>query len=90
MPESENQIFRSNSTSNRLLSAFAKIHGYMYLRSIINPLIRVMVKAPAIANPGDEHGPPADFNVAYAASQLISIISASKDTMPTFVIPHSN
>ncbi|KAH6914612.1 hypothetical protein BKA70DRAFT_1180120 [Coprinopsis sp. MPI-PUGE-AT-0042] len=83
--ESENQMFRSNSTSNRLLSAFAKIHGYMYLRSIINPLIRVMIKAPAIANPGDDHGPPADFNVTYAASQLISIISASKDTMPTMI-----
>ncbi|KAJ7649875.1 hypothetical protein FB45DRAFT_1075653 [Roridomyces roridus] len=37
---SETSLFRSNSTCTRFLSAFAKVHGYAYLRSLIIPLIR--------------------------------------------------
>jgi len=36
-------LFRSNSTCTRFLSAFAKVHGYAYLRSLIIPLIKSMV-----------------------------------------------
>lgn len=44
---SESNIFRSNSMCMRVLSAFARMHGYNYLRQILSPLISQMVAMPA-------------------------------------------
>ncbi|GLB34218.1 putative GTPase-activator protein for Ras-like GTPases [Lyophyllum shimeji] len=42
--DNEANLFRGNSTCTRFLSAFAKIHGYNYLRSLIQPLVKIMVE----------------------------------------------
>ncbi|KAF7293793.1 Ras-GAP domain-containing protein [Mycena chlorophos] len=44
--EDESQLFRGNTTCTRFLSAFAEIHGYAYLRSLIIPLIKAMAAVP--------------------------------------------
>lgn len=44
--DSEASLFRSNSTTTRFLSAFAKTHGYNYLRSLIGPLLQMMSNKP--------------------------------------------
>ncbi|KAG8732817.1 Ras GTPase activating protein ira2 [Ceratobasidium sp. 423] len=43
----ESNLFRSNSMCMRVLSAFARMHGYNYLRQILSPLISQMVAMPA-------------------------------------------
>ncbi|KAG8745587.1 Ras GTPase activating protein ira2 [Ceratobasidium sp. 414] len=44
---SESSIFRSNTMCMRVLSAFARMHGYNYLRQILSPLISQMATMPA-------------------------------------------
>ncbi|KAG8696350.1 Ras GTPase activating protein ira2 [Ceratobasidium sp. 394] len=44
---SESSIFRSNTMCMRVLSAFARMHGYNYLRQILSPLISQMAAMPA-------------------------------------------
>ncbi|KAH7343309.1 hypothetical protein B0J17DRAFT_171910 [Rhizoctonia solani] len=44
---SESNLFRSNSMCMRVLSAFARMHGYNYLRQILSPLFAQMVAMPA-------------------------------------------
>ncbi|KAG8749958.1 Ras GTPase activating protein ira2, partial [Ceratobasidium sp. 428] len=44
---SESNIFRSNTMCMRVLSAFARMHGYNYLRQILSPLISQMAAMPA-------------------------------------------
>ncbi|THH31919.1 hypothetical protein EUX98_g2275 [Antrodiella citrinella] len=44
--ENDNALFRGNSTYTRILSAFAKLYGYNYLRSLIEPLLKSMMSAP--------------------------------------------
>ncbi|KIO22012.1 hypothetical protein M407DRAFT_28426 [Tulasnella calospora MUT 4182] len=39
-------LFRGNSMCTRLLSAFARLHGYNYLRSLLSPLIQQMSAMP--------------------------------------------
>lgn len=43
----EEMVFRSNSFCTTLLSAFARTHGYEYLRSIMAPLITEFASRPA-------------------------------------------
>ncbi|CAE6422943.1 unnamed protein product [Rhizoctonia solani] len=43
----EPNLFRSNSMCMRVLSAFARMHGYNYIRQILSPLISQMVNMPA-------------------------------------------
>ncbi|KAG9015978.1 Ras GTPase activating protein ira2 [Tulasnella sp. 427] len=43
----EASLFRGNSMCTRLLSAFARLHGYNYLRSLLSPLIQQMSAMPA-------------------------------------------
>ncbi|KAF7293602.1 Ras-GAP domain-containing protein [Mycena indigotica] len=88
--ENEAQLFRSNTTCTRFLSAFAKVHGYTYLRSLIIPLIKAMAAVP----PG--HGYELDpgkpdvgetkaaqnlENVKVIASTFLEIISMSLPTL---------
>lgn len=46
MVGSDTELFRSNDMCSRLLSAFARLHGYNYLRSILSPLIALMTELP--------------------------------------------
>lgn len=46
MVGSDTELFRSNDMCSRLLSAFARLHGYNYLRSILSPLITLMTELP--------------------------------------------
>jgi hypothetical protein len=47
LAESDTQLFRGNSTCTRLLSHFARMHGYNYLRDLIEPLMKIMGSLPA-------------------------------------------
>ncbi|KAJ7055100.1 hypothetical protein C8F01DRAFT_470816 [Mycena amicta] len=89
--EHESQLFRGNTTCTRFLSAFAKAHGYTYLRSLIIPLIKAMASVP----PG--HGYELDpdrpdvgeakaaqnlENVKVIASTFLEIIHMSLPALP--------
>ncbi|CAE6527674.1 unnamed protein product, partial [Rhizoctonia solani] len=43
----EASLFRSNSMCMRVLSAFARMHGYNYIRQVLSPLVAQMVAMPA-------------------------------------------
>ncbi|KAH9854976.1 hypothetical protein C2E23DRAFT_883516 [Lenzites betulinus] len=45
--DSDTALFRSNSTCTRFLSAFARVYGYNYLRSLILPLVKFVTTMPA-------------------------------------------
>ncbi|KAK2465915.1 hypothetical protein APHAL10511_001556 [Amanita phalloides] len=82
-------IFRGNSTCTRFLSAFAKIHGYSYLRSLIQPLIKSMLSMPPgcsyeldPSKSGDQDLEQNKKNVELIASSFLSIISASVPALP--------
>jgi len=90
VPENDTALFRGNSTCTRLLSAFAKIHGYNYLRSLIIPLVKTMESMP----PG--HGYDLDpqkvseqelkanqANVELVASSFLEIVSSSVPALPS-------
>ena len=73
----------------RFLSAFAKLHGYNYLRGLIDPLLSCMRDMP----PGTSYEidpskvlhediPANQKNVEYVAAQFINVISDSLDSCP--------
>ncbi|KAI0265102.1 hypothetical protein BC834DRAFT_880157 [Gloeopeniophorella convolvens] len=87
--ESEAQLFRSNTTCTRLLSHFARIHGYNYLRGLVGPLMKTITSLP----PGrgynlDPTRVPEDElrqnqrNVEVVASSLLAIMSSSLPALP--------
>ena len=84
-------LFRGNSTSARLLGSFTKIHGYNYLRSLIQPLIQVMKDMP----PGHSYDmDPSRFmgqdfdieqnkrNVEIATTAFLRVVTASIHSLP--------
>ncbi|KAF8559154.1 hypothetical protein OG21DRAFT_1570167 [Imleria badia] len=86
---SDADLFRSNSTCTRFLSAFARIHGYNYLRSLILPLIKTMASMP----PGHAYDlDPAKTpkhkleqnqrDVEFIASSFLEIIGSSVPALP--------
>ncbi|KAJ7821199.1 hypothetical protein B0H14DRAFT_2831907 [Mycena olivaceomarginata] len=89
--ENEAALFRSNSTCTRFLSAFAKVHGYSYLRSLIIPLIKSMASLP----PGQSYELDPDRpdvgeakaaqnleNVKFVAASFLDIITSSIPALP--------
>lgn len=87
--ENEADLFRSNSTCTRFLSAFAKIHGFGYLRSLIQPLIKSMLSMPPgcsyeldPSKAGDQDLEQNKKNVELIASSFLSIIGASVPALP--------
>ncbi|KAJ6560168.1 hypothetical protein B0H19DRAFT_1376000 [Mycena capillaripes] len=89
--ENEAALFRSNSTCTRFLSAFAKVHGYSYLRSLIIPLIKSMASLP----PGQSYELDPDKpdvgeakaaqnleNVKFVAASFLEIITSSIAVLP--------
>jgi neurofibromin 1 len=92
--ENEAALFRSNSTCTRFLSAFAKVHGYSYLRSLIIPLIKSMASLP----PGQSYELDPDRpdvgeakaaqnleNVKFVAASFLDIITSSIPALPPCV-----
>ncbi|KAF9238786.1 hypothetical protein BU15DRAFT_88233 [Melanogaster broomeanus] len=82
-------LFRSNSTCTRFLSAFARIHGYNYLRSLILPLLKTMVSMPPghayDLDPTKTPKHKLDQNqkdVEFIASSFLEIISSSVPALP--------
>ncbi|KAF8165773.1 hypothetical protein B0H34DRAFT_794124 [Crassisporium funariophilum] len=82
-------LFRSNSTCTRFLSAFARVHGYNYLRSLVQPLLDTMVALP----PGSsfEVDPTKAVgqdlvqnqkNVEFVASAFLQLMSSSLPALP--------
>ncbi|EIW76207.1 hypothetical protein CONPUDRAFT_64047 [Coniophora puteana RWD-64-598 SS2] len=88
----EGDLFRGNSTYTRFLSAFAKLHGYNYLRSLVIPLVKSMSTMP------EGHGYELDpnkigrekaeqnlKNVELVASSFLEIIVSSVPTLPPMI-----
>ena len=75
----------------RFLSAFAKIYGYNYLRSLIIPLIKTMTSMPPghgyNLDPGkgsdDEDLKQNAENVKLVASSFLDIITSSVPAFPS-------
>ncbi|KAF7975643.1 hypothetical protein HWV62_9093 [Athelia sp. TMB] len=87
--DNDASLFRGNSTTTRFLSAFAKIHGYNYLRSLISPLVEMMAKMPPghsyELNPDRAMGQDVhenQKNVEAIASGFLDIITLSVKTIP--------
>lgn len=87
--ENEAHLFRSNSTCTRLLSAFARIHGYNYLRDLIQPLVKTMVSLPAghgyEVDPnkaGNQDVVQNQKNVELVAHSFLEIIASSLPALP--------
>ncbi|KAF8638594.1 hypothetical protein AX17_002135 [Amanita inopinata Kibby_2008] len=87
--DNESNLFRSNSTCTRFLSAFARIHGYNYLRNLIQPLIKSMLSMPPgcsyeldPAKAKEQDVTQNQKNVEFIASSFLSIIGASIPAIP--------
>jgi hypothetical protein len=87
--ENETALFRSNSTCTRFLSAFARLHGYQYLRNLVEPLIKAMQELP----PGSgyeidpDRAPGQDViqnqkNVEHIASTFLGLLASSLPALP--------
>ncbi|KAH9030143.1 hypothetical protein EDB85DRAFT_1456161 [Lactarius pseudohatsudake] len=89
--ENEAELFRGNSTCTRLLSHFARIHGYNYLRSLIVPLMKTMGSLPPgcgyILDPTkvtEEQELRQNLkNVEVVAASFLSIVSSSLPALPS-------
>lgn len=83
-------LFRGNSTSLRLLGSFTKIHGYNYLKSLIQPLIQVMREMPSgqsyDMDPAKAVGQDIDQNrrnVEVATAAFLQVVTASIHSLPS-------
>lgn len=91
--DSEAELFRGNSTTTRFLSAFSKIHGYNYLRSLILPLVQSMASMPPghgyELDPNKAAGQDVEQNqknVQLVVSGFLSVITSSVSTIPPSVL----
>jgi len=89
--DSEAGLFRSNSTYSRFLSAFARLHGYNYLRNLVQPLLDTMVAMPPgtgyEVDPSKTMGQDIIENqksVEYVASTFLGLISSSLPALPGY------
>lgn|ERR1700722_8678582 len=88
--ENDTALFRSNSTCTKFLSAFARIHGYNYLRSLVIPLIKTMSSMPPghgydldPKKAGEENVAANRANVELVASSFLDMVSSSVPTLPS-------
>ncbi|CDO69579.1 hypothetical protein BN946_scf184759.g19 [Trametes cinnabarina] len=90
--DSDTALFRGNSTCTRFLSAFARVYGYNYLRSLIVPLVKLVTTMP----PG--HGYELDPSrvsreelmrnketVEFITGKFLEIISSSLPILPSII-----
>ncbi|KZV91150.1 hypothetical protein EXIGLDRAFT_693968, partial [Exidia glandulosa HHB12029] len=90
--ESDKELFRSNTVCTRLLSAFAKMQGYNYLRKVIQPVVEQLQAMPAdqsievdpikASNATEEDLKQNMANLKVIAQALLDIISNSAPFMP--------
>ena len=90
LTENETQLFRMNTTCTRLLSHFARIHGYNYLRELIEPLMKIMGSLPPgcgyILDPTlvtEEELRQNLETVQTVATRFLEIISSSLPSLPS-------
>ncbi|TFY83118.1 hypothetical protein EWM64_g893 [Hericium alpestre] len=88
--ENEAELFRGNSTCTRLLSSFARLHGYTYLRSLIIPLVKNMTSMPPgrgyeldPTKAGQQNVEQNRKNVELVASSFLEIITSSTPALPS-------
>lgn len=90
LAENDTQLFRGNSTCTRLLSHFARIHGYNYLRDLIDPLMKIMgslppgcgyVLDPTIVTEEELHQNLE--NVETVTTRFLEIVSSSLPRLPS-------
>jgi neurofibromin 1 len=91
--ENEAALFRSNSTLTRMMSAFARIHGYTYLRSLIQPLVHNMADLPPgqgyeldPSKVGHQAVKQNQRNVEFITTSFLEILYASISTLPSLVL----
>ncbi|KAF8811488.1 Rho GTPase activation protein, partial [Phlegmacium glaucopus] len=75
----EASLFRSNSTCSRFLLAFARLHGYSYLRNLVQP------RHYGCFDPSKAMGQDIienQKNVEYVASTFLGLISSSLPALP--------
>lgn len=89
LADTEANLFRSNSTCTRFLSAFAKIHGYNYLRDLVQPLIKTMVDMPPghgyeldPGKVGEDVATSNQRNVEIVATSFLKIVTSSVPAIP--------
>ncbi|EIN11059.1 hypothetical protein PUNSTDRAFT_51619 [Punctularia strigosozonata HHB-11173 SS5] len=87
--DNEAALFRGNSVCTRLLSAFGKLHGYDYLRSLIIPLVKTMTIMPEgcsyemdPAKVGPRQAQLNQQNVERVTSAFLQIIASSVPALP--------
>ena len=87
----ETGLFRSNSTYVMFLSAFARLHGYNYLRNLVQHLLDTMAAMPL--GTSYEVDPTKAMrqdiaqnlrNVEYVASVFVRLISSSLPALPGY------
>lgn len=90
LTENETQLFRMNTTCTRLLSHFARIHGYNYLRELIEPLMKIMGSLPPgcgyILDPTlvtEEELRQNLETVQTVATRFLEIVSSSLPSLPS-------
>lgn len=92
LTDSDTALFRSNSTCTRFLSAFARVYGYNYLRSLILPLVKLVTTMPP--GRGYELDPSRvskeelkqnKETVELITSKFLEIISSSIPALPSCV-----
>ncbi|KAG7097519.1 hypothetical protein E1B28_004862 [Marasmius oreades] len=88
--ENEAALFRGNSTCTRFLSAFARIHGYNYLRSLVEPLVKSMESLPPgqgyeldPSKAGEQDVLQNRKNIEYVAQSFLEIIGSSTSKIPS-------
>lgn len=89
---SEVSLFRHNSVGNKFVTAFAKIHGYNYLRGLIAPLITFMKELPVghsyemdPSKAKEQDLLENQRTVEYAASKFLSLVTSSLPQMPPMI-----
>ncbi|TFK43927.1 hypothetical protein BDQ12DRAFT_702865 [Crucibulum laeve] len=87
--ENEAALFRSNSTCMRFISAFARIHGYNYLRELVQPLIKIIEELPPgsafevdTSRVPEEDAVKNKQTVEYVASRFLTVVTVSTPSVP--------
>ena len=86
----EVSLFRGNSMRIKLLCAFAKIHGYDYLRRLVKPLLDMMCQpihetSSFILDPAKTSEEDVENNrraIKILAENFLTIVCESASTMP--------
>ncbi|KAG6857003.1 hypothetical protein H0H87_011097 [Tephrocybe sp. NHM501043] len=87
--DTEQNLFRSDTTCTRFFSAFAKIHGYNYLRTLVQPLIKIMVEDTSgcgyeldPGRVGEEEAKRNTVHVEFIAAHFLDILASSVQALP--------